>query len=102
MVLKNNFSLFQQFTRFAVVGLSAAGVHFSIVVLLVEAQWLQPLLANIVAFCLAFQVSYWGHRQWTFSGTQQKHAVAFPRLFLVSVLAFGINESLFYILMTQF
>lgn len=94
--------LFLQLTRFGLVGVSAALVHFGVVVSLVESRWLQPLVANVVAFCLAFQVSYWGHRSWTFSGTRQRHAVAFPRLLLVSGVAFVANESLFYILMTQF
>jgi len=102
MDLKNRLPLFLELTRFGLVGISAAMIHFAIVVALVESQWLQPLVANIVAFSVAFQISYWGHRYWTFSGTQQKHAVAFPRLLLVSGLAFITNESLFYILMTLF
>ncbi len=104
MALKSRglFPLFLQLARFGLVGASAAVVHFSMVVLLVETRWLQPLVANLVAFSLAFQVSYWGHRTWTFSGTQQKHSVAFPRLLLVSSLAFAANESLFYLLMSQF
>lgn len=104
MDLKNSepFLLFLQLTRFGLVGISAALVHFTVVVVLVELQWLLPLIANIVAFGLAFQVSYWGHRNWTFSGTQQKHAVALPRFLLVSSLAFVANESLFYLLMAEF
>jgi putative flippase GtrA len=94
--------LFLQLTRFGLVGITAALVHFTVVVVLVELHWLKPLIANVAAFCVAFQVSYWGHRSWTFSGTQQKHAVAFPRLLLVSSLAFLANESMFYILMSQF
>lgn len=104
MDLKNKayWTLLLQLMRFGVVGLSAALVHFSIVVALVEWQNLQPMLANVVAFCVAFQVSYWGHRYWTFSNTQQRHTVAFPRLLLVSGATFLANESLFYIFMTQF
>src|SRR5579864_7998819 len=104
MALKSSayLPLFLQFTRFGLVGLTAALVHFTVVVLLVEGQGLRPLLANVLAFCLAFQVSYWGHRYWTFRGTEQRHGLAFPRLLLVSSLAFLANESLFYILMTQF
>ncbi len=96
------FPLFLQLTRFGIVGVSAALVHFGIVVALVELYGLQPLVANVIAFSLAFQLSYWGHRHWTFGGTQQKHRVAFPRLLLVSSLAFVVNESLFYVLMAQF
>ncbi len=106
MALKSNFNhilpLFWQLARFGVVGLCAAIVHFCSVVILVELHWLQPLLANIVAFCIAFQVSYWGHRCWTFNGTKQAHVVAFTRLLLVSSAAFIANEGLFYLLMQHF
>jgi putative flippase GtrA len=101
MVLKNKHTLLLQLTRFGLVGILAAAVHFSMVVLLVEAKYLGPLLANGVAFCVAFQVSYWGHRLWTFSNTQRDHATAFSRLLLVSMLAFIANEALFYLLMKQ-
>ena len=94
--------LFLQLTRFGMVGISAAFVHFSVVVFLVEWGWLQPLLANILAFSLAFQVSYWGHRRFTFKHTSQEHRIAFPRLLLVSVSAFLVNETLFYFLMKKF
>jgi putative flippase GtrA len=94
--------LFFQLLRFGLVGVSAALVHFTLVVLMVELHWLQPLVANVAAFGFAFQVSYWGHRRFTFSGTRQRHGVAFPRLLLVSILAFMANESMFYILMAEF
>lgn len=94
--------LLGQITRFGIVGVSAAVVHFAVVVALVEPHWLQPLMANILGFGIAFQVSYWGHRGWTFSGTTQSHAVAVPRLLIVSGLTFMANESMLYILMNEF
>lgn len=101
---KRNFSvsLFWQLTRFGIVGVSAALVHFSIVILLVESDSMEPLIANVIGFCTAFQISYWGHRMWTFSGTTQKHTVTFSRLLLVSILAFIVNEGMFYVFMQQF
>lgn len=111
MVLKNRtlrdliargLPLFLQLTRFGIVGLTAATIHFCIVVLLVEMHWLQPLVANIAAFCVSVQASYWGHRTWTFSGTTQRHAVAFRRLLVVSIVAFVLNESMFYMLISQY
>lgn len=100
---RQNFSkIFAEFLRFGLVGVSAAAVHFSVVVFLVKARWLSPLTANVLAFLTAFQVSYWGNRRWTFSGKGPRHAVAFPRLLLVSSLAFIANEALFYGLMKQF
>lgn len=95
-------NLFGQLTRFCIVGLLAAAVHFSIVVLLVEVGALKPLIANIFAFLIAFQVSYWGHRRWTFHTTTSLHGEALPKLFLVNGLGFIANEGLFYIFMTMF
>lgn len=104
MVLKMKYRLplFFQLTRFGIVGVTAALVHFSMVVLLVEVCGFLPLIANGFAFCVSFPVSYWGHRLWTFYDTRQKHAIALPRLLLVSTLAFAANESLFFLFMQQF
>jgi putative flippase GtrA len=93
--------LFWQLVRFVVIGASAALVNFAIVVALVESHLLQPLSANVVAFIIAFQISYWGHRHWTFAATNQ-HKIAVPRLLIVSISNFFINQSLFYILLYQY
>ncbi|MHB1948103.1 MAG: GtrA family protein [Gammaproteobacteria bacterium] len=100
MVLKNK--LFRQLLRFGMVGASAATVHFSLVVFFVEIGQLQPLIANVIGFLVAFQVSYWGHRYWTFSGTSALHRVALPKLLLVASSGFVANESLFYIFTVNF
>ncbi len=97
-----NRHLFFQLCRFGIVGVSAAIVHFSAVILLVEFDSLKPLIANIFAFMIAFQISYSGHRYWTFRGTLTDHRIAFPKLLLVSGLTFMANESLFYVFMTYF
>src|SRR6266545_1566470 len=96
----NGTYLFLQFCRFGIVGLTATLIHYSIVVELVQKISMQPLIANIFAFLIAFQMSYWGHRLWTFNDSVSLHRDAFPKLLLVQSLNFTINESLFYILMT--
>lgn len=96
------FPLFLQLIRFGIVGLCAAGTHFSLLVFSVEIGQLKPLVANIIAFMIAFQVSYWGHRFWTFSGTTTLHRVALPKLFLVAGGGFVANEGLFYFFLTTF
>jgi putative flippase GtrA len=60
------------------------------------------MYANIVAFALAFQVSYFGHRYWTFSHTVAEHRAAVPKLLLVSISNFFANEGLFYFFMSTF
>lgn len=94
-------ALIRELLQFGLIGLCAASVHFGIVVFLVEINHLQPLLANVVAFIFAFQVSYWGNRYWTFGASNTLHRVALPRLFLVCSIGFMANESLFYIFLTQ-
>jgi putative flippase GtrA len=95
MVLRNK--LVQQILRFGTVGTTAAGVQVGLVALFVEFNLLTPLAANIIAFFIAFQVSYWGHRQWTFNANDRDHRVTLPRLFLIASSAFVANETLFYI-----
>jgi putative flippase GtrA len=96
MVLKNKLLLLQ-IIRFGTIGSLAALVQLSLIIFLVELKLLPPLAANIIAFILAFQVSYWGHRQWTFQATGIRHGIALPRLFLTASSAFIANEFLFYI-----
>jgi putative flippase GtrA len=92
--------LFFQLMRFGIVGLTAAAVHFSVVVLLVELNLLQPLYANVIAFLISFNISYSGHRYWTFRGTVTQHRTAFPKLLLLQTSNLIANESLFYISLT--
>lgn len=98
----STFPLLKQLTRFGIVGLIAAAVHFSILIFLVEIGHIKPLVANFFAFIFSFQVSYWGHRSFTFRGTRVRHRVAFPRLLLVGSSGFFANEGLFYVLLTMF
>lgn len=88
--------MIKQLFRFGLVGLTAAIIHFIIVVFIVQTWFVAPLIANIFAFGISFQISYWGHRKWTFS-SNTPHREAFPKLVLVQILNFSANESLFYI-----
>lgn len=89
--------------RFGIVGLSAAAVHYWTVIGLVELAHISPLRANVGGFAVAFWVSYFGHRHWTFSDAVATHAAdtnsSFPRFLLVAVLGFCMNQLLFYLLL---
>lgn len=93
----NKFSLFLQIFRFGLVGLTAAAIHFSTVVFIVQFFAVAPLIANIFGFLISFQMSYWGHRRWTFHETESLHRIAIPKLFIVQILNFAGNETLFYV-----
>ncbi len=110
MVSINNFSLrtiannqtLRQLILFCMVGLAAACVHYLTVVALVEQFSLLPLVANIVAFLVAFNISYLGHRLFTFANATMRHPIAMRRWFLVASINFIANETLYYILMQNF
>jgi putative flippase GtrA len=89
-------ALIFQLLRFGIVGVFAAAIHFLIVVTLVQTFSYEPLIANIFAFFISFQASYFGHRRFTFTGTTALHVFAFPKLLMVQIFNFIANESLFY------
>lgn len=88
--------LLTQLFRFCLVGLTAAAIHFTIVVMLVQLASFAPLVANVFGFLVSFQVSYWGHRRWTFRDTIIDHVIAFPKLLLLQLFNLAVNETLFY------
>ena len=95
--LFTTFPVLHQLFRFGMVGLTAATIHFSSVVLFVQTVGLNPLVANLFGFMVAFQMSYWGNRLWTFSCSDVLHREALPKLIIVQLISFGANETLFYI-----
>ncbi len=90
--------MIRQLFAFGIVGTLAAAVHLSGVFLLVELG-LHPLSANILGFMAGFQVSYFGHRYWTFRGTQASHPVAASRFLLTATSSLAMNEAMFYLLL---
>ena len=83
---------------FGVVGISAMLTHFLLVVLLVPLG-LKPLQANVIAYLLAFQVSYWGHRLKSFDAGHLPHRQTLPRFFTVASLSFLLNEGMYFLLL---
>ena len=85
----------RQWITFVGVGSSAAGVHFGVVLALVSLWHWPPLTANVLAWVVAFGVSYGGHQWLTF--VQQGAAVgqSLPRFALLSALGFALNEGLY-------
>jgi putative flippase GtrA len=91
--------LVKQVARFGVVGLTAALVHYLVVLALVQAELFIPLTANVLGFLCGFQVSYWGHRQWTFQAAEVDHKAAISKMLIVQGGNFLGNEALFYYLL---
>lgn len=85
--------------RFIIVGVSALLTHWLVVILLVSAAGLPPLLANVFAFLVAFNVSYFGHRHLTFNASERSHRQTLPRFATVAASSFLVNETLYWLLL---
>ena len=90
-----------QLLQFVLVGGSAAATHLAVVALRVSQLNMPPLGANVLAFLVAFVVSYNGHALLTFSAAQAKGWSVVARFFAVACLAFVANEVLYYIALHQ-
>ena len=80
---------------FGVVGVTAMLVHLGSVSLLLVPLGLPPLVANVLGFLLAFQISHAGHRRLTFVAADAPVAQSRQRFFLVALSSFAINELLY-------
>jgi putative flippase GtrA len=83
----------RQLLVFAIVGCVAAATHLSIVALLVEGLHVRILAANVVGFCIAFVVSFYGHAHWTFPQSAGRRTLARKRFFIVALTGFAANQS---------
>ena len=95
---KYNLALLGQLVRFSGVGLTALVIHWSAVLLIVPLGY-PPLMANIIAFCIAFQFSFWGHRYWTFKAQSLPKQTTRLRYLIVALGGFVLNQSLFWFLL---
>ena len=84
-----------QLLQFALVGGAAAATHLAVVGLLVRFAALAPLAANVLAFLVAFVVSYNGHALLTFARVQVRGWAVMARFFAVACLSFVANELLY-------
>jgi len=81
-----------QSIKFVMVGGLAACVHFLVVILLVELFNINPLIANIIAFLVAFCVSFSGQRLFTFASSNKSIKESLLPYFLISLTSFICNE----------
>ncbi|RYF26917.1 MAG: GtrA family protein [Comamonadaceae bacterium] len=83
--------------QFVLVGGAAAATHLAAVGLLVAGAGMPPLAANVLAFLVAFVVSYHGHALLTFARAQARGPAVAVRYFAVASLSFAANELLYYL-----
>ncbi|MEY4208691.1 MAG: hypothetical protein RLZZ20_1843 [Pseudomonadota bacterium] len=84
---------------FGAVGVTAMLVHLGCVSLILVPLGLHPLIANIIAFLIAFQVSHAGHQRLTFSHHDAPVARSRARFFGVALTSFIINELMYWVLL---
>ena len=82
---------------FLVVGGSAAAVHMAVFML--AAPYLWPEAANAAGFCVAFVVSFAGHRFLSFSDADTALWQSFRRFAATALAGFAANEVMFVALL---
>jgi putative flippase GtrA len=89
--------LFRQFSSFVVVGAIATGVHYALLIGLVEIAGTSAVAAALVGYGAGGTVSYGLNRHLTFR-TKLPHEVAVSRFTLVAAVGFALT----YIFMSLF
>ena len=94
-----DFKITHRLAFFAGVGIISTLVHLSVVALLVGFAHIHPLMANIIAFFTAFNVSYVGHSKFTFARLKNDTRLQLPHFLLVAITSGLLNEYLYYLLL---
>lgn len=84
--------MIRQAIRFGFVGILSTAIHIIGGGLMIHAG-INPLLANPIAFMIAFGASFVGHFAYTFKGNAANWMRAFLRFLTVALLGFLINQS---------
>lgn len=92
--------IWKQLLKFGMVGVMATFVHMVIGYLLIQAGW-HPLFANMLAFAIAFLVSFAGHLGFSFSDQDVRPRTALRRFSVVALIGFGCNQALLVVLLLQ-
>jgi putative flippase GtrA len=82
---------------FLLVGGAAAAVHMAVFVL--SAPYLWPEVANAAGFCVAFVVSFVGHRRLSFSDADTSLGQSLMRFAATALAGFAANEVMFVALL---
>jgi len=91
----------RQISRFGFVGVIATAVHVGVGLGLHEAAEMRPLWANLIAFCCALGVSFFGQTRLTFPDSAADGG-AFVRFAVVAVSGLGLNQLLVWVVTSIF
>ena len=85
---------------FLAVGGAAALTHMAVFAL--AQHWMWPELANALGFCIAFFVSFAGHRRLSFKDAGTSVATSLGRFAITALAGFASNEIIFVLLLRGF
>lgn len=89
----------RQLVRFMCVGGGATITHYLGVLILTYHWRLNPEAANVLAFIIAFAVSFIGHWRWTFREQQARFQRALPAFAFIAISMFLLNACIFHLLL---
>ena len=87
----------RQLSRFGFVGIVATAVHTSVGLGLHEIVGMLPFWANMIAFCCALGVSFFGQTRLTFPDSTADGG-AFVRFVVVAVSGLGLNQLIVWVM----
>ncbi len=82
--------------RFGLVGIAATLTHAGIALALTVSELAHPLVANLIAFLVAFGVSFLGHHFWSFpdpASTARRRRRRMLRFFVLALTGFSANTA---------
>lgn len=82
---------------FLAVGATAALTHMAVFALAQHSMW--PELANALGFCIAFFVSFAGHRLLSFKDAGTSVGTSLGRFAVTALAGFAANEAIFVLLL---
>ena len=95
-------SEFLGFSKFTLVGALATVTHLLMFAFLMETIRPSATLANLAAFCVAANVSFFGNIYWTFSHVRVEMAQMFSRYVALAVSGFVLNNLFAFIIVDTF
>jgi len=87
--------------RYIIVGGLSAVIEISLLILLIERFLLNPLIANVISFCVVNVVNYLLSRLWVFESTTSKKRIEFPVFVFFLACGLLINQGVFWLLTEQ-
>ena len=92
---------FKQLSRFGFIGILATAMHVSVGLGLHEGVGMLPFWANLIAFCCALGVSFFGQTRLTFPDSTADGS-AFVRFSVVAVSGLALNQTIVWLVTSVF